>query len=46
MLEASKREEEYRKIVELEKKEKEKEIQKRNMLNSMNIKQMEEYKIM
>jgi len=43
--EASIRLEEQRKTQEMQKIEKEKEIIKRNMLASMNIKQMEEYKI-
>jgi len=43
--EASIRLEEQRKTEEMQKIEKEKEIIKRNMLASMNIKQMEEYKI-
>jgi len=43
--EASIRLEEQRKTEEMQKMEKEKEIIKRNMLASMNIKQMEEYKI-
>ena len=43
--EASIRLEEQRKTQEIQKIEKEKEIIKRNMLASMNIKQMEEYKI-